>query len=297
MGLKLQSGTRIAVSLGVDFDAHTVWEGSFNVSSPSYLSRGEFCAEVGAPRLLELFRKHDIKTTWCTPTHTMETFPEILEKILADGHEIAAHGCRHERIGGLEEIEERRLLEKQIELHTMYVGRRPRGYRSPSWDFSPNTLSLLEEYGFDWDSSLMGRDFEVYRPRPMLRSEDGPHVFGDPSPIIEIPVSWYLDDFPVLEHVSRINPGLASTEVTYQRWKDHFDFAYEEVPNAVFALTVHPQTIGRAANLMMFRRLVDYMRSKDGVSFMTLSEICDSWQEPAGLTTIKHRERTTHAYR
>lgn len=279
MAIKLQSGTRIAVNLGVDFDAHTVWEGSFGVSSPSYLSRGEFCAEVAAPRLLDLFQKNDIRTTWCTPTHTMETFPNSIDKILGGGHEIAAHGCRHEKIGGLDEDAERELLEKQLDLHTRYVGHRPRGYRSPSWDFSPHTLSLLEEYEFDWDSSLMGRDFEAYRPRPMHRSEDGPHVFGEPSSIIEIPVSWYLDDFPALEHVSRINPGLASTDVTYQRWKDHFDFAYEEIPNAVFALTVHPQTIGRASNFLMFRRLIDYMKSKDGVAFMTLSEICDAWQD------------------
>ncbi|MBX5212136.1 polysaccharide deacetylase [Rhizobium sp. NZLR11] len=274
-----QPGTRIAVSLGVDFDAHTVWEGSFGFSSPSYLSRGEFCADVATPRLLNLFRRNDIQTTWCTPTHTMETFPGSIEQILSDGHEIAAHGCRHERIGALEVAEERRLLDQQMKLHKQFIGREPRGYRSPSWDFSPNTLALLEEYGFDWDSSLMGRDFEAYRPRPLNRSEDGPHVFGEPSPIIEIPVSWYLDDFPALEYVSRINPGLASTEVTYQRWKDHFDFAYEEVPNAIMALTVHPQTIGRASNFLMFRRLIDYMKSKDGVAFMTLSEICDTWRD------------------
>ena len=75
MPLRLPSTCKIAVSLGVDFDAHSVWPGSFGVKTPGYLSRGEFGAEVGAPRLLSLFRKYDIRTTWFTPTHTMETFP------------------------------------------------------------------------------------------------------------------------------------------------------------------------------------------------------------------------------
>jgi peptidoglycan/xylan/chitin deacetylase (PgdA/CDA1 family) len=277
MALRFQPGTRIAVNIGVDFDAHTVWEGSFAVSSPGYLSRGEYCAEVGAPRLLDLFQKNNISTTWCVPTHVMETFPDILSKIVDHGHEIAAHGCRHEKIGPLPEAEERKLLEMQLELHRKYVGSRPRGYRSPSWDFSPNTLSLLEEFEFEWDSSLMGRDFEAYRPRPMLRQDDGPHIFGEPSRIIEIPVSWYLDDFPALEYVSRLNAGLSSTEVVYQRWKEHFDFAYEEVPNAVLALTVHPQVIARASNFVMFRRLIEYMQSKEGVAFMSLGAIRDAW--------------------
>lgn len=277
MALHLPEGTKIAVNIGVDFDAHTVWQGSFGVSSPGFLSRGEFGAEVGAPRLLNLFRQYGIRSTWCTPTHTMETWRASFEAVLKDGHEIAAHGCMHEKIGGLDEAEERSLLERQVALHERLVGKRPRGYRSPSWDFSPNTLSLLGEFGFDWDSSLMGRDFEVYRPRPMILRDEGGHQFGPPSKLLEIPVSWYLDDFPALEYVAR--SGLGSTEVVYQRWKDHFDFALAEVPNPVFALTVHPQCIGRAANLMMLRRLVKYMAAQPGVAFMTLGEIADCWRD------------------
>ena len=94
------------------------------------------------------------------------------------GHEIGAHGCLHEGIGPLEESAERALLERQIAVHKKIVGKRPRGYRSPSWDFSDHTLALLEEFEFEWDSSLMGRDFEPYRPRPVELRDEGGSVFG-----------------------------------------------------------------------------------------------------------------------
>jgi peptidoglycan/xylan/chitin deacetylase (PgdA/CDA1 family) len=41
-------------------------------------------------------------------------------------------------------------------------GVKPLGYRSPSTDFSTSTLSLIEEYGFLYDSSVMADDFRTW---------------------------------------------------------------------------------------------------------------------------------------
>lgn len=279
MPLVLPRGKRLAVSVGADFDAHSLWMGTFGLTSPGYLSRGEFGAEVGVPRLLTLLDRYGVRATWCTPSHTLLTFPARVASIVDAGHEIAAHGCYHEQVPKLDPAEERRLMEVQLEHHDRVLGVRPSGYRSPAWDFSEVTLSLLEEFGFTWDSSLMGRDFEVYRPCPVTRvdAERG-NTFGPPSSVLEIPVSWYLDDFPALDHLPR-GTGMDSTEVTYQRWKDHFDFAYENVPGGVLTLTVHPQTIARAHNLVMFDRLLSYIRGHDGVWFAALGEVAGAWED------------------
>lgn len=279
MSLHLPEGKTLAVSIGSDFDAHSVWMGTFGLSSPSYLSRGEFGAEVGVPRLLDLFGRYGIQATWCTPAHTMITFTERFQSILDAGHEIAAHGCWHEPVPKLEGAEERRLMEKTLELHEKYVGKRPRGYRSPAWDFTEDTLSLLEEFGFEWDSSLMGRDFEPYHPRPVDVGWEEGSTFGEPSPILEFPVSWFLDDFPVAEYIPGVNQGLGSSDVMFQRFKDHFDYAYKNVPGGVLSITVHPQTIGRAHNIIGFEKLIDYMASFPGTWFATLSDIYDTWGE------------------
>ena len=174
--------------------------GTFQSSSQTMLSRGQFGAEVGSRRLLDTFARYGVRTTWCVPTHTIQTFRSSVDKILEHGHEIAAHGVYHEYVPKLDVAEERRLIEVQIALHEKLLGSRPRGYRSPALDVTDHTLPLLREYGFDWDSSLMGHDFEPYRPRLVTNIDrESGNTFGPPIDILEFPVSWFLDDFPELE--------------------------------------------------------------------------------------------------
>lgn len=81
-----------------------------------------------------------------------------------------------------------------------HFGIRPVGYRSPYWDYSENTLDLLEEAGFLYDSSLMARDLVPYHPQRWQVNWETGNIAGPASAILEIPVSWYLDDFPALAY-------------------------------------------------------------------------------------------------
>ncbi len=279
MTLHGSDGKTVAVAIGADFDAHAAWKGGFNRTSPSYLSRGEFGAEVGVPRLLDLFDRYDIKATFCTPSHTMMTFPDRMHDILDAGHEVAAHGCYHESIPTIDTDHERELMVKQLAQYQHIIGGRPRGYRSPAWDFSDTTLSLLEEFGFDWDSSLMGREFDPYHPRPVTTDWMEGNTFGAPSPILEIPVSWYLDDFPPMEYVAGLNQGLGDHDVLYRRWKDIFDYANQLPTPTVYALTLHPQCSGRSFLIAMLEKLIQHMNNTNNVWYCTLSDIYDNWTD------------------
>jgi peptidoglycan-N-acetylglucosamine deacetylase len=279
MPLTLPEGKRLAVCMSPDFDAQSVWIGTFRSRSQTQLSRGEFGALVGAPRLLQTFRRYGIKTTWCVPTHTIQTFRAAVDAVLSDGHEIAAHGVYHEYVPKLEPDEERRLMELQVKLHQQLLGSRPRGYRSPALDVTDVTLGLLAEYGFDWDSSLMGRDFTPYRPRMVetIDLEQG-NTFGPESQVLEFPVSWYLDDFPELE-TYKGGSSMQPNDVLLNRWKDSFDFAYERCVGGLMTWTLHPQTIGRAQNLLMLERFLDYVLRHEGIWFPTLSEAYGAWTD------------------
>lgn len=279
MPLKLPEGKRLAVSLSPDFDAHSLWMGTFRSSSPTQLSRGEFGAEVGTPRLLHTFRRYGIRTTWFVPTHTILTFRSAVDAILVDGHELAAHGVFHEYVPKLDPVEERRLIELQLKQHQELLGVRPRGYRSPALDVTDMTLPLLEEYEFEWDSSLMGRDFTPYRPRMVTNLDrEAGNTFGPESDLLEFPVSWYLDDFPELESFKG-GSSMQSNEVVLSRWKDSFDFAYERCPDGLMTWILHPQTIGRAQNLLMLERFLDHVVSHADVWFPTLSEVLEHWTD------------------
>jgi peptidoglycan-N-acetylglucosamine deacetylase len=279
MPLKLPDGKRLAISLSPDFDAQSVWMGTFRSTSQSNFSRGEFGAEVGAPRLLETFKRYGITTTWAVPTHTMQTFPSAVEAVVEHGHEIAAHGVYHEYVPKLELDEERRLMELQVKLHEQLLGKRPWGYRSPALDVTDHTLEVLEEFDFVWDSSLQGRDFTPYRPRMVTNVDlENGNEFGPPSAVLEFPVSWALDDFPELE-LLKGNATQQSNETVLNRWKDTFDFAYERCPGGLVTWTLHPQCIGRAHNLVMLERFLDHIVTHDDVWFPTLSEAAAAWSD------------------
>lgn len=280
--VRVPEGSKVAVGLGIDFDAMAIWDGSLHRLSQTYLHRGEFGGEVAVQRLLRLLDRHQIKATWCIPGNSIETFPAAVRDVAAAGHEIAHHGYQHENPTIVNRETERTVLQRGLDAFDRVLGTRPRGYRSPYWDISPNTLGLLEELGFTWDSSLMGNDLHPYYPRPITRPStvahgdheigDAPFEFGTPSSILEIPVSWYLDDFPAEEYIIGAQEGMAAVTHIEDRWRSIFDYAANEEEGCCYALTTHPQTIGRPHMIQMLDRLIGHMKGNGG-AFMTLSDI------------------------
>ena len=85
----------IQVAYGIDVDAVAGWLGSYGgEDSPDDISRGLFAGEIGTPRLLKLFDKYHLKTTWFIPGHSIETFPEQTRMVVEAGHESGRMGMR-----------------------------------------------------------------------------------------------------------------------------------------------------------------------------------------------------------
>lgn len=269
----------ISVCLSFDFDAMSLWIGSFGATSPSVISRGEF-GKVGTLRLLELLGRYRIPSTWFIPGHTVDTFPELVEKVAAAGHEVGHHGYCHENPATLSLEEERRVLERGLESIRRVIGKPPQGYRSPAWDTSPFTLNLLLEHGFFYDSSMMADDFTPYYCRIGDEiTKDQPYGFGKEVELVELPVTWGLDDFPPFEFVIRGNQGLSSPSQVYESWSGDFDYLYQRLGEGVFTLTMHPQVIGRGHRLLMLERLIEYMKGHSGVRFRTMGEVAAEWKQ------------------
>ncbi len=267
----LPKGKKVAVNLGLDFDAQSIWDGSYNLLSPAYMSRGEFCAEVGAPRFLKLFDKYQIKNTWFIPGHTADTFPQICKEVIAAGHEIGCHGYVHENPTKLSYEQEANVMKMSLASLDKIGAPKPVTYRSPYWDFSPNTLEIIEKNGFLYDSSLMGNDLHPYLPRPVKTHSDRANEFGEPSKIIELPVSWFLDDFPQTEYLTGGQEGQRPANDIFDRWASIFDYA-RTLEGACYILTMHPQASGRAHMIQMVERLINYMAER-GAWFATCKEI------------------------
>lgn len=272
-------------ALTFDFDAMSVWIGSYKSRNPSMVSRGEFCA-VAIPRILDLLGRFRIPGTFCIPGHTALAYPDLVRRIHAEGHEIAHHGWVHENPADFAEAEERRNIERGLEALHEVAGMQPRGYRSPSWDFSANTVGILLDYGFRYDSSLMGSDFMPYYARMGDKFDrQSPYEFGVNVDLVELPITWLLDDFPHFEFVDGDTYGLSAASKVEEIWRDEFRYAHQHAPGGLFNLTMHPQVIGRGYRMMMLERLINYYRSLDDVVFTTLIDYADHWRKENPLAS------------
>ena len=84
-------------TFGVDVDAVAGWLGSYGgEDSPCDITRGLFAGEIGSPRLLKMFDRYGLRTTWFIPGHSIETFPKQMQMVADAGHEIGLHGYSHE---------------------------------------------------------------------------------------------------------------------------------------------------------------------------------------------------------
>jgi len=189
----------------------------------------------------------------------------MLAAILKSGrNEVGVHGWIHEFTPRLAEGEEERLLDRAIAYLTKATGKRPVGYRAPSWAFSGVTLDLIRKKGFLYDSSLQALD-EPYE----IRSR------GEDTGVVELAIDWTLTETPYLGQ----NGHMPSPELLYRLYKSEFDGAYRE--GTIFILTLHPYLSGHRAPMEQLDSFVEYMQSKPGVWFATCEQVAQSVKSAA----------------
>jgi peptidoglycan-N-acetylglucosamine deacetylase len=264
---------RHIVCLTFDFDTQSGFIAR-GMTSPTPLSRGEF-GLTGARRILDLLQSRRLRATWFIPGFTIESHPAACEAVVEAGHEVAHHSWAHIPPANQSRDVEEADLVRANDAITRLTGKPARGYRSPSWDLSDNTIDLLLAHGFLYDSSLMGADYWPYRARRGDRAVLGePFGRGEETTLIEMPISWSLDDFPHFEFIrtpTSVLPGLQPARAVMQNWLDEFLYMKKSVDWGVLTYTMHPYVIGRGYRMLSFEDLVDKLAA-EGAVFMTMEE-------------------------
>jgi peptidoglycan/xylan/chitin deacetylase (PgdA/CDA1 family) len=252
-----KNGARVAVCFTFDVDNEFHNGGA---AAPVQLSTGEYGATTGLPRILALLDREQIPASFYIPAGAVILHPEMIQAILKSGrHEVGVHGWIHEYIPGLTSAaEEDRLLHQAIDYLTEATGKRPVGYRAPDWEFGTHTLDLIRKAGFLYDSSMMAMD------QPYELMSHGKH-----TGLIELPVSWALDDFAYFGLNS--NGSLPLPESVFQIFRSEFDVAYQE--RTLVVLTMHPAVSGLRSRVVELEKLVAYMKSKPDVWFATGEQV------------------------
>lgn len=266
------------VCLTFDFDAMSGHIARGHIT-PTLISRGEF-GVVGAERILSLLRDKKIFSTWFIPGFTIETYPEICSQVVNNGHEIGHHGWTHRQPASLTLNEEESELIRGNECIEKLSGQKARGYRSPAWDLSTNTLALLLKHGFYYESSMMGHDYIPYRIRQGDRiSLQQPMEFGQKTRLIEMPISWSQDDHPHFE-MSGSRPGNRNANSVLENWVDDFIYMNRITTWGIITYTCHPFVIGRGHRMLMLERLIDRLHDL-GAEFMTMEKAARLYNEQA----------------
>ena len=267
------------LTVALTFDHDSISDGVRRGESPVKMSHAEFGVRVGAPRILELLAARGIASTWFVPGHTLETFPDSTAAILAGGHEIGCHGWFHEDAATLAVDEERELVERCAAAVERVTGARPPGWRAPYWSLGPRSLELVEAAGFAYDSSLMADDYRLYRVRQGDRhSVTEGSRFGREGSLVEVPVSWALDDGPHFEPASESGrDGLSAPSKVLEIWTEELHYAHAHAPGGLLTVTMHPECIGRGHRMAMLERFVEAAAALDGVVFGRLDAYVEAW--------------------
>lgn len=249
-------GARVAVCISFDVDNETL---SRQRPLPIPLSEGEYGAIEGLPRILAVLDRYAIPASFYIPVMSAVLHPQMIPEIAKRRiHEIGVHGWIHEEPSTLGAGREAQLLDQSIAYLTMATGKRPTGFRAPTWDFSPATLQLIRKAGFVYDSSMMAMD----QPYELTSN-------GKATGLIELPVSWIADDYPYYEPAS--SGSLPTPNAVYEIYRSEFEGAYRE--GTLFIVTMHPHITGHRSRISVLENLIVYMQSKPGVWFATLEQV------------------------
>jgi peptidoglycan/xylan/chitin deacetylase (PgdA/CDA1 family) len=253
-------GARCAVALSFDSDHETneLREGG---DSPGKLSQGQYGNRQGVPRIVEILKRHNVPASFYVPAVTALLYPDEQRNLAAQGHEIGIHGWIHERNSVLPIDAERDLMQRSFDVLKKITGVDPVGMRTPSWDFSPNTLRLAKELGLIYDSSLMA-DVDCYE---LLMDEQ-------PTGVVELPVEWIRDDavYFNMNRFAALRPYTPPTDV-FDIFKREFDAAYAE--GGLFQLTMHPHVIGYRSRVWILDALIRHIQQHSDVWFATHADI------------------------
>ncbi|MCI2393866.1 polysaccharide deacetylase [Aliiroseovarius sediminis] len=265
------NGARCAVALSFDSD-HETNELRDGGASTARLSWGEYGTRRGIPRIRKVLDRFGMKASFFVPAVSALLHPDEQRELADEGHEIGLHGWIHELNTGLDVTTERDLMLRAADTLEKISGIRPVGMRTPSWDYSPNTLTLAREMGLLYDSSLF--------------SDDDPYEIvqnGDPTGIVELPVEWIRDDavYFMMNRFGAQRPYTPPTDVL-DIFTREFEGAYAE--GGLFLLTMHPHVIGYRSRIFILRDLLHQIAAKGDCWVATHAQIAQYCAQQAGMT-------------
>ncbi len=227
----------------------------------------EYGARGGCWRILDLFRSYGLPLTIFAVAMAAERTPQVVERILADGHEIASHGLRWIDYQGMPEDQERAHIQEAMEILTRLCGTRPLGWYTGRT--SNNTRRLVAEYGgFLYDADDYSDDLPFWS-----RVQPGSLI---------VPYTLDVNDMRFA-----MPQGFNSGEQYFTYLRDSFDTLYEEGAETpkMMSVGMHARLLGRPGRIRAMKRFLDHITAHDRVWVARRVEIARHWRQHHPQTT------------
>lgn len=234
------------------------FEGARHMSMESIY---EYGSRAGVWRILDLFRAHGLPLTVFAVAMAAQRTPQIIERALSDGHEIASHGFRWINYHDVPETIEREHMEEAVEILTNLCGERPLGWYTGRT--SVNTRRLVAEHGgFLYDAD----DY----------SDDLPFWSNVQSGQLIVPYTLDTNDMRFATA-----QGFNSSEQFFTYLRDAFDTLYEEGAQhpKMMSIGMHARLVGRPGRIRAIKRFIEHITSHDNVWVARRIDIARHWQQ------------------
>jgi peptidoglycan-N-acetylglucosamine deacetylase len=250
-------GKRIAVFLSFDFQGgEDIRPDSKGTVNHEEWTQAEYGPNTGIWRILRILDELDLKVTFLTCGGIAERFPDAVKAIAERGHEVAGHGYHHEVARDLTREQEKEVILKTTDMIEKRIGKRPVGWRSCTQ--SPNSIEILMEQGYLWNSNSFSHDLPfIWKGNNSKLAELPRHPFGDGR---------------IYTHRDSGDPNTALVI-----WKAFFDELYEESGHgaAFCPFQIHPYISSRPGRARALKELIHYISRHEGVWFARGSELAE----------------------
>ncbi len=211
----------------------------------------------GMQRLLDLWKRHGIRSSIYADGHTVTLFPELASKVAREGHEFIVQGWEHNYFWDMTVAEQALSIDKTIEAFDKVLGLRATGFSSPGGHLTAETFPLLAERGFTYACGLRNADV------PFIMNIGGRKMVG-------------MTSYAITDFMNYVGNECTPRDII-NMWRDGFDALYAEGQRGhpkMLAYGTHP-ILAHPFRTQPLEGLIEYVKSKPGVWIATRGEIAD----------------------
>ena len=240
--------------------------GKYHVPDLPNFSWSEYGNRTGIPRLLELFGDRGLPVSAPINATVLDAYPSLAKAVLDAGWEFVGHGMHQRGLGG--EIDEGSQIKAALDRLANFTGKHPRGWMSPGWSETYETLDHLKESGIEYVCQWVIDDVPT-----RLKTKHGP--------MISIPYGLDLND-SVVYAIEKSSSDEMRKRVLETIRTFEYEIDRHQQPR-VLTMPMHPHLSGVPHRINFLREMVDLLRERDDTIFVNGSQLVD-WYLAADMT-------------